>query len=45
MSLADRAVKAFTNATVGTIIVLVHAVLANRETRRKAHPEQKARSE
>lgn len=30
-SLADRMVKAVSNATVGTVIVLVHVALADRD--------------
>jgi hypothetical protein len=32
--LADRAVKAVTDVTVGTVIVLVHVALAERKTLR-----------
>lgn len=35
-TLADRMVKAVSNATVGTVIVLVHVVLADREQRQLA---------
>jgi len=49
MSFVDRTIKAVTNATLGTVIVLVHAVLADRDhkpvastrvnTAAKTHPE------
>ncbi len=35
-SLADRVVKAVSDVTVGTVIVLVHVVLADRNKRRTA---------
>jgi hypothetical protein len=34
-SLADRVVKAVSNVTVGTVIVLVHVALADRHQRPK----------
>lgn len=34
-SLADRMVKAVSNVTVGTVIVLVHVALADRDRVRK----------
>jgi hypothetical protein len=33
-SFADRVVKAVSNVTVGTVIVLVHVALADRRSRR-----------
>lgn len=35
-NLADRVVKAVSDLTVGTVIVLVHVVLADRNSRRLA---------
>lgn len=35
-SIADRMVKAVTDVTVGTVIVLVHVALADRNKRRMA---------
>lgn len=35
-NIADRVVKAVSDLTVGTVIVLVHVVLADRNTRRHA---------
>lgn len=35
-NLADRVVKAVSDMTVGTVIVLVHVVLADRNSRRLA---------
>jgi len=35
-SIADRMVKAVTDVTVGTVIVLVHVALADRNKRRTA---------
>ena len=34
-SLADRIAKAVSNATVGTVIVLVHVALADRQRRQR----------
>lgn len=36
-SLADRVVKAVSDATVGTVIVLVHVALADRARMRSNH--------
>ena len=36
-SLADRMVKAVSNVTVGTVIVLVHVALADRSRKALAH--------
>ena len=36
--LADRWVKAVSDVTVGTVIVLVHVVLADRNKRRRLQP-------
>ncbi|MDB4957265.1 MAG: hypothetical protein JWO36_4834 [Myxococcales bacterium] len=36
-SLADRVVKAVSDVTVGTVIVLVHVALADRSRRGKTH--------
>ena len=38
-SFADRVVKAVSDVTVGTVIVLVHVVLADRK-RRPAHQQR-----
>ncbi|MDX2089313.1 MAG: hypothetical protein SFX73_15770 [Kofleriaceae bacterium] len=35
-SFADRVVKAVSDVTVGTVIVLVHVALADRRSRRQA---------
>jgi hypothetical protein len=37
-SLADRMVKAVSNVTVGTVIVLVHVALADRNARKQQQP-------
>lgn len=37
-SLADRVVKAVSDVTVGTVIVLVHVVLADRSRRPRPEP-------
>ena len=37
-SLADRMVKAVSNATVGTVIVLVHVALADRQRKQRRLP-------
>ena len=37
-SWADRMVKAVSDVTVGTVIVLVHVALADRNNRRVRHP-------
>jgi hypothetical protein len=42
-NLADRVVKAVSDVTVGTVIVLVHAVLADRD-RRPLRPVARPRS-
>jgi hypothetical protein len=34
-SLADRVVKAFSDVTVGTVIVLVHVALADRNNKQR----------
>jgi hypothetical protein len=39
-SLADRMVKAVSNVTVGTVIVLVHVALADRDRGRKLKPQR-----
>ncbi|MGN6104142.1 MAG: hypothetical protein ACTHU0_03490 [Kofleriaceae bacterium] len=43
-SLADRVVKAVSDVTVGTVIVLVHVALADRrsEVRRRSEPRRLA---
>jgi hypothetical protein len=41
-SLADRVVKAVSDATVGTVIVLVHVALADRKRLRRETPRLKA---
>jgi hypothetical protein len=37
-SFADRVVKAVSDVTVGTVIVLVHVALADRSKKALAHP-------
>lgn len=39
-SLADRVVKAVSDVTVGTVIVLVHVALADRRSRRQQLPQR-----
>jgi hypothetical protein len=39
--IADRAVKAMADMTVGTVIVLVHVALAERKPPRPARPQQR----
>jgi hypothetical protein len=39
-SFADRVVKAVSDVTVGTVIVLVHVALADRKSRRQPVPQR-----
>jgi hypothetical protein len=43
-NLADRVVKAVSDVTVGTVIVLVHVALADRTRRAHAHGHEPQRS-
>jgi hypothetical protein len=43
-TLADRVVKAVSDVTVGTVIVLVHVALADRSKTRKQLAAQSARN-
>lgn len=42
-NLADRMVKAVSDVTVGTVIVLFHVALADRNRNRKATRDQRSR--